>query len=442
MKDTLKNIIKAPTRFDFGVGFFLALIILAGLLGVTYLKQDQIINDRQARIPSVTVSVALGRATTNTVEAEILPVATPTIKKSVDDVKKELPVPDGHETKTTPPVESIPETTPEATPEISDVTEIVETEVNDSAVPIDVVETEELGKPAPENKTGLTNDDMVTPSIETAITVEKEPSFVPTVQLTETSAFGAIPRIASDGTIPWLAHAKQGDGIAGKKHIALVVSAVGQSDPITKYALTTLPHATTLAITPYTRLDLMDDTYKGLKNFETLLMLPMESKSFPIKDPGPRALISNYSKTQNTENLHWVLSRTSNYIGIMNMMGDAFLNGPEGIVNLFTELRDRGLTFLNTISPSQNLGDEIAKETGIPYLNADLFIDDVPSRQEIMAQLKALEIIAQETGYAIGVTQPLPLTFSIIAEWQERLGDDIALVPLSVIYKDNYRATQ
>lgn len=439
MKDTLKNIIKAPTRLDFGVGFFLAIIIIAGLFTVIYLKKDNILDDRQARVPSVTVSVSLGRATTPTPIAQET-VKTESTEKSppqetvIADVKKTLLVPETVETETNLSKTEIG--VGASTPLIN----------KETAAPIETVETEALDTPI--MQTGLRNDDMVPPAIEEIPSEDIQKNtpalddYTPIVQLTESSSFGPIPRIASDGTIPWLAHAKETDDIAGKKYISLIISAIGQSRPVTQLALTTLPHATTLAITPYTRLDLADDSYKGLKNFETLVMLPMESKRFPIKDPGPRALISNYSKTQNTENLHWVLSRGSNYIGLMNMMGDAFLNGPEGITNLFTELRERGLTFLNTISPSQNLGDEIAKDTSTPYLNADLFIDTVPSRQEIMAQLKALEIIAQETGYAIGVAQPLPLTFDIIAEWQERLGNDVSLVPLSVIYKDNYNIIQ
>ena len=120
----------------------------------------------------------------------------------------------------------------------------------------------------------------------------------------------------------------------------------------------------------------------------------------------------------------------------MNFMGSSFMADPKSLLPVFQTLRQRGAMFVENPPPDGAQGLEAAMNAEIPYITADLRIDEEATELNVKAQLLALENIARKRGYALGIAQPYPLSFTVLKSWAESLSQrGITLVPLSSIIK-------
>ena len=55
------------------------------------------------------------------------------------------------------------------------------------------------------------------------------------------------------------------------------------------------------------------------------MQVPLEPFDYPNVNPGRNTLTVDATPEENIENLHWTLSRTTNYTGVMNYMGARFV---------------------------------------------------------------------------------------------------------------------
>ena len=254
--------------------------------------------------------------------------------------------------------------------------------------------------------------------------------------LIENTENGPLPKISRDGVAPRDFYAKQTPVGTTTHKIALIVTDIGLSEGATQSALENLPASVTMAVNPYGKNLLSHTKMAANKGHETLIMVPMEPYNFPVNDPGPRALLTSISKTQNMERLHWVLSRITGYTGAISHMGNAFFNDGQALDYVFDDLSKRGLLFVNATAPYQQNAAELAKADSLPFFNIDLKVDDIKTDFEIEKQLNAAEIIAADSGYAIIYTGLSPLSLKMIEEWLPTLEKkNIEIVPLSYFYK-------
>ena len=55
------------------------------------------------------------------------------------------------------------------------------------------------------------------------------------------------------------------------------------------------------------------------------MQVPLEPFDYPAVDPGRNTLTVTADAADNLARLHWALSRTTNYTGVMNYMGGRFV---------------------------------------------------------------------------------------------------------------------
>ena len=160
--------------------------------------------------------------------------------------------------------------------------------------------------------------------------------------------------------------------------------------------------------------------------------MPLEPYDYPDNDPGPHTLLTGLSVDQNRDRLHWVMSRFTGYVGIVNYMGARFTASDQSLRPMLGELRDRGLIYVDDGSSSRSVAGRIASEVGLPFAKADIVVDAVPARADIDAQLARLEDIARQKGVAVGVASGLPIAIDAIDAWADGLqGKGIVLIPAS-----------
>jgi hypothetical protein len=108
----------------------------------------------------------------------------------------------------------------------------------------------------------------------------------------------------------------------------------------------------------------------------------------------------------------------------------------EALKPVMTELRSRGLVYLEDASVNLTLSPRIGQEVKLPVQRATMVIDAEPTAQAIAEALEKLEQEAIRTGSAIGTGSGLDVTIETVAEWSKTLQEKgILLVPLSAAYK-------
>ena len=255
---------------------------------------------------------------------------------------------------------------------------------------------------------------------------------LPDDALVETGSYGPLPKIAADGRRPLEVYSRPYDG-RGDARIALVVGGLGVDRDTTERAIRNLPGTVTLAFAPYG-----DNMAAWLEmaranGHEILLQVPLDPYSYPSVDPGPHTLTTDATADQNVDHLHWLLSRMTTYVGVINYMGARFTSETAALAPVLEEIGSRGLVYVDDGSSprSQTAAMAIGRA---PFLQADAVLDADLSAAAIDSRLADLQTIARERGHAVATATAFPVTIERIAAFAKVAADrGITLVPVSAL---------
>jgi len=249
--------------------------------------------------------------------------------------------------------------------------------------------------------------------------------------LIEAGKYGPLPRIGDDGTRPLDAYARPAPDTAGLNRVAIVIGGIGVEGEASDSAISQLPGEVTLGFAPYgDRLPAAVAEARAAGH-EILLQVPMEPYSYPDIDPGPKTLTVKAGKTENLDRLHWILSRMTTYVGVMNYMGARFTSDDKAMAPVVGDVTGRGLLYLDDGSSARSQARSFASASA-PVLQADVVLDADTSQAAIDAQLDRVAAIAADRGYAIATGTAFPTTVDRVAAFArsaERHG--VVIVPLS-----------
>lgn len=252
-------------------------------------------------------------------------------------------------------------------------------------------------------------------------------------RVSERSDYGFLPRVSSEGVRPLDVYARPfSTEFTSIPRIAVIVSGLGLSATGTRNALDSLPADVTLAMAPYgADLDRWMQTARS-KGHELLLELPLEPFDYPDNDPGPQTLLVGQRPADLLDRLAWLLTRVTNYVGVINEMGARFTSTMPSMQFLMEKLRDRGLMFVDNGTSSRSVAQAVAGETVTPFSVVDVVLDEVPREDAINAKLLQLEGIARAKGLAVASGTALPITVRMLQEWSIDLEErGLLLVPVS-----------
>lgn len=268
---------------------------------------------------------------------------------------------------------------------------------------------------------------------EAAFVATSSLSVRPDARVVEAGPHGAMPAVSESGLRPLDIYARPASqSFSSVPKIAIIVGGLGLSQTGTQAAIDRLPPDITLAFAPYgASIDRWMQQARR-DGHELLLQLPMEPFDYPDNDPGPHTLLVSNSAGELRDRLAWLLSRMSNYVGVMNYMGARFTATETSLELLFDEITRRGLMYVDDGSSSRSNATATASSMRTPFSHADLVIDDVPRPKEITARLLQLEGTARAQGIAVGVASALPVTIDELAKWSRDLEErGLQLVPIS-----------
>lgn len=293
--------------------------------------------------------------------------------------------------------------------------------------------------PAPTTDTGSTTDTAPATGTEPQDpAAPPEPEVVlapaPDPDLIETSDYGPIPVIASDGRTPWETYRRPFPADEKRPRLALVITGLGLNSAMTERVLETLPGPVTLAFSPYAPDVAAQIDEARARGHEVLLMLPLEPDDFPENDPGPYTLLTQLPTAANLDRLDWIMARAPGYVGLIGHEGARYTLDAGAVETLMTSLARRGLLYVDNRPSSASRAARVATRTNVPRAIRDATIDIRPTAEAIDQQMAQLVRLAKASGAAVGFAQPLPLTLERLETWLPRLRqEDIALAPISAV---------
>ncbi len=283
------------------------------------------------------------------------------------------------------------------------------------------------------------DQDVVHQQAAVVISARRPLAAAPVKGLTEAFDGGVLPKIGSGSLRPSQAYARPVSMNAihsDSPKIAIILGGMGLSEDLTLRAARDLPADISLAFAPYGE-NLQKQVNKARKDgHEVLLQVPMEPIGFPATNPGPKTLLADSGSEENIASLHWHMSRFAGYTAVVNYMGGRFLANEQAIKPMMTELKKRGVLFLEDGSMPLTAAGSVAKSTGTQARRAHIVIDVNPDPKSIAANLALLEAEAEANGFAIGTGSGLPETIDAVREWAKEAGErGIMLIPASAAFK-------
>ena len=131
------------------------------------------------------------------------------------------------------------------------------------------------------------------------------------------------------------------------------------------------------------------------------------------------------------------MSRITNYVGVMNYLGNKFLTQPSGMGPVFNDIAERGLLFFEDGSVQNSIGEGMAVRALLPYAKANIQLDRTRTRAAIAGKLNELMKQAKRTGLAIGVGNAFPETVAMVGEFARKAKEHgIEITPVSAVVKD------
>ena len=192
--------------------------------------------------------------------------------------------------------------------------------------------------------------------------------------------------------------------------------------PITFSILPFLPHSETLA----------KEAHR--KGKEVILHLPMEPRGYPQTKAGEGVLLEEMDESRLLRQLSKDIEAVPYIKGVSNHMGSRLMEDPEKIRIVFSELKRRGLFFLDSRTTPQTVGLQVAQSVGLRVKERSLFIDHSSDEEEIKQRLERLIQFSLSTGKAIGIGHPHPSTLKSLKEMIPKMKEKgIELVPLSAV---------
>lgn len=176
----------------------------------------------------------------------------------------------------------------------------------------------------------------------------------------------------------------------------------------------------TLSVIPHLPLsaEVAEEAYR--RGDQVLLHLPMEAKADEAKAE-PIELRVGMKADQVERDLDGMLETVPHAMGVNNHQGSRATADATLMAELMPALRRRSLFFIDSRTTAATVAYDAAESAGVRSASRKVFLDDMPKRDAILAQLDLTARDAERDGFAIAIGHPHPATIAALAEAAPRL---------------------
>jgi polysaccharide deacetylase 2 family uncharacterized protein YibQ len=240
---------------------------------------------------------------------------------------------------------------------------------------------------------------------------------------------------APTGVLPWQKFAKPGPTEHGPR-IAIVIDDAGLDHHRTARIIA-LPAPLTISFLTYGEGLGPQVRAASAVGHELMVHVAMQAQSRSM-DPGPDVLLRDVEPDEILARLTRVLGKFDGYVGINNHMGSLFTADRPGMQVVLSELKRRGLLFLDSRTGPHTVGGDISRSLHLPFAERDVFLDNDLTTASVTRQLAEVERIARTRGQAVAIGHPRDGTIEALQRWlPEAKAKGFVLVPISIIVRDN-----
>ena len=218
----------------------------------------------------------------------------------------------------------------------------------------------------------------------------------------------------------------------GAARCAIIVDDMGLNLKWAK-ALSAIDADLTFSVLPDRSFSVRAARYLHGQGREVLLHLPMEGSG---KDPGQGAIYRNMSRSEILSVLRRNLELVPHIKGVNNHMGSRVTPDTAIMRLVLSEIGDRGLFFVDSLTTSASVCRAVAGEVGLPFVARDVFLDNDRDYPSITAQIDRLVKIALKHSQAVAICHPYPETIAVLEREIPRIRQrGVEIVPVSVLVR-------
>jgi len=208
------------------------------------------------------------------------------------------------------------------------------------------------------------------------------------------------------------------DGIKSGPKLAIILDDMGY-DRSAADAAFALQFPITLSVIPHLPLsaEVAEEAYR--RGDQVLLHLPMEAEAGEKAEP--IELRVGMKTDQVERDLDGMLETVPHAAGVNNHQGSRATADATLMAELMPALRRRGLFFIDSRTTAATVAHDTAEKAGVRSASRKVFLDDMPKRDAILAQLDLAARDAARDGFAIAIGHPHPETLAALVEAAPRL---------------------
>lgn len=180
-------------------------------------------------------------------------------------------------------------------------------------------------------------------------------------------------------------------------------------------ALKEIKEPLTLAILPQAPYSSTISQLAGELKKEVILHLPLEPRKQKEYRLEPDTIRAAMSKPEIAKILEADFKSVPGIRGVSNHMGSLATENEKLMKIIFTELKKRGLYFLDSFT-GKTVCRKLAGLLGIPYARRHVFLDNKAESEYIIGQIETLAKIAAQEGSAIGIGHDRGKTLEVLAK--------------------------
>jgi uncharacterized protein len=201
--------------------------------------------------------------------------------------------------------------------------------------------------------------------------------------------------------------------------LAIILDDMGH-DRAAADSLLALPFPLTISILPHLPLsaEVAEEAYR--RGDQILLHLPMEPEAEAENSEGVTReeieLRVGMNPDQVNSALQGMLETVPHAAGVNNHEGSLATADLPLMQALMPALHERKLFFIDSRTTAATVAYDAARRAGVPAASRKVFLDDIPSKEAILAQLQLAARDASRDGSAIAIGHPRPATVAALAQ--------------------------
>ena len=165
---------------------------------------------------------------------------------------------------------------------------------------------------------------------------------------------------------------------------------------------------------------------------DVLIHLPLEPINSMI-DPGPGVLRLSMDFDSMLQVLRKDLDAVPGAIGVNNHMGSKFTKSQRGMELILTEIKRRGLFFVDSKTTHDSVAYVTARSMGIPAAERAVFLDHDNKKESIRREIKKMVKLSVDNGCVLAIGHPTSNTWRVLSEELPVVRKSASIVPVHKI---------